>query len=388
MFRKRKQTAGEDKPVADTVASTSDGVTGPATDATALPRVTESILDALGSIVRGFGKYGFRVEDVGADEVADLFDHWARHALIGAPPPKADPDTEVQNYPLDQRRWQELRVSLLRHRRAEKEFVDKSLLDLKGIVFESLGILRHISGENGDLDRGVSLEMNALHQTLQGESIAKIRAQAERMIDAVSTSMATRRDRHQEHMQKMGKKIQGIERELLEAKEELSVDALTGLGNRRAFDLTLERLVNVATFTASPFAILLFDLDRFKDVNDTHGHDFGDTALKTVGSAICRSFPRKDDFAARFGGDEFAVLLPGTDAELSGKLARRFLENVAPRTMPTPDGPLTLSCTIGLAVFDANPPLSAEELFRHADQALYRAKAKQRGTCATWPLED
>jgi diguanylate cyclase (GGDEF)-like protein/PAS domain S-box-containing protein len=180
-------------------------------------------------------------------------------------------------------------------------------------------------------------------------------------------------------------------------------DNLTGLVNRLVFVRTLERRICRARQDGSCFAVLYLDLDHFKDINDTLGHPVGDELLKTVAERL-RANVRPDDTVARFGGDEFAILLNDMAmATKAGPVSDRLIQAVGlPSNLQT-DTAAVAACisesmvsalaepimieanriysgaTIGIAVYGPDSP-GAETLLAHADMALYRAKAEQRGT--------
>lgn len=150
-------------------------------------------------------------------------------------------------------------------------------------------------------------------------------------------------------------------------------DALTGLPNRRAADVTIRRMAAHAGRTLSPLAVLLLDLDRFKQINDRHGHDQGDQALALVGQVLMASI-RASDFAARYGGEEFLVLLPDTDRKGAVEVAEKIRHAIEHAEMPVIGG-LTGSLGVAALPEDAVDP---ELLIRKADRALYAAKARGR----------
>jgi diguanylate cyclase (GGDEF)-like protein len=150
-------------------------------------------------------------------------------------------------------------------------------------------------------------------------------------------------------------------------------DALTGLPNRRAADETIRRLTAHAGRTLSPLGVLLLDLDRFKQINDRHGHEHGDQALAIVGQVLTASI-RASDFAARYGGEEFLVLLPDTDRKGAVEVAEKIRHAIERAEMPV-IGALTGSLGVAALPEDAVDP---EQLIRKADRALYAAKARGR----------
>ncbi len=148
-------------------------------------------------------------------------------------------------------------------------------------------------------------------------------------------------------------------------------DALTGLWNRRAFDSQLEMAVIAAQRSGLPIALMLIDADNFKSINDRYGHPYGDTVLRNI-AAVLNRVTRAEEIACRFGGEEFAVLMPGHHADAAAVLAERVLASMS--LFPWEHGPVTAS--IGLAM--CSKGCSSDDLLDHADAALYRAKRQGR----------
>ncbi|MFZ1994948.1 MAG: GGDEF domain-containing protein [Solirubrobacteraceae bacterium] len=167
--------------------------------------------------------------------------------------------------------------------------------------------------------------------------------------------------------------ILATQRELARAEERSITDALTGLPNRRAAEETLRRMAAHAGRSLSPLGVVLLDLDRFRVLNDLHGHSHGDKALAAVGRLLSATI-RASDFAARFGGEEFLLLLPETDRRGSVEVAEKLRKQIE-RTELVPTGPITASLGVAGLPEDAVDP---DELVRKAHRALYMAKAQGR----------
>jgi diguanylate cyclase (GGDEF)-like protein len=150
-------------------------------------------------------------------------------------------------------------------------------------------------------------------------------------------------------------------------------DHLTGLANRRRFERQLEREVSRTRRFERPFCLLVLDIDHFKLVNDTHGHDAGDDVIRRL-SNVLQAGTRGIDTAARIGGEEFAVILTETDFARGHEVAERLRASVSEMQNPVA-GRITVS--IGLAEFNADAR-DARELFNSADAALYEAKRQGR----------
>lgn len=170
-------------------------------------------------------------------------------------------------------------------------------------------------------------------------------------------------------------------RELERANRQLATlslnDALTGLHNRRHLDNLLPELCAESRRSGQPLTIALLDADHFKAVNDDWGHDFGDQCLQHIADILRRHVKRPRDVAIRFGGEEFAILLPGTGGEGARRLCEQILEDLARSRLTTTNGkPVTLTMSAGTATLV--PGEDERELFRRADEALYSAKAAGR----------
>lgn len=154
-------------------------------------------------------------------------------------------------------------------------------------------------------------------------------------------------------------------------------DPLTGLWNRRQFDADIEAAVKQASRQGAALCVAMVDVDHFKTVNDRHGHEGGDAVLRAVAQALQLSL-RAGDRVARFGGEEFVLLLPATPLAQAAGLAERLRSTLA-ALRPAPAEGLTAS--LGLAAWRSGE--TAAELVRRADQALYRAKAAGRNRVET-----
>jgi diguanylate cyclase (GGDEF)-like protein len=151
-----------------------------------------------------------------------------------------------------------------------------------------------------------------------------------------------------------------------------TTDGLTGLANRRHFLALAERDAIQAQRSGRPIALAIFDVDRFKAVNDTYGHPVGDDVLRAVAATALASV-RAADAVGRYGGEEFAVLWPDADVAAALAGAERLRAAIAELQVPTAQGAVRVTVSVGAAVA-AGAPLDLEALLRRADAALYRAK--------------
>jgi len=181
-------------------------------------------------------------------------------------------------------------------------------------------------------------------------------------------------------------KIKTLQDSLRESNRELerlsTTDHLTGLANRRHFMERLSKEFLHSQRTGMPLALIMVDLDHFKTINDSRGHQGGDQVLREVAEILGRQM-RPYDLAARFGGEEFSIILPETDLAGALGVARRLRELTESHHFHPPADGLTITASFGVA---ATPMDSVEALIRNADAALYHAKHQGRNRVETLPI--
>ncbi len=168
-------------------------------------------------------------------------------------------------------------------------------------------------------------------------------------------------------------------------KKQARIDALTSLSNRAALDQALDSAVASHTRHGQPFALLMLDVDHFKEVNDSHGHGVGDDVLREIASVL-RSCCRPYDTPCRFGGDEFGVVLGQTDGHDANRVSTRILESFGGIRIKCTGGPISITCSAGLATTsELNDDFAAADVVKAADEALYRAKSEGRNRLCVAP---
>ncbi len=159
-------------------------------------------------------------------------------------------------------------------------------------------------------------------------------------------------------------------------------DGLTGINNRRHLFILAVNEVQRAMRYQKPLSLLIIDIDHFKQVNDTFGHQVGDVTLQKV-AGLFQTMVRDIDIPGRYGGDEFCLLMPETDSQYALIAAERLLELVRGLEIPTDQGIQHITVSIGVATLSEND-VSFDELLQHGDQALYCAKQKGRDRIEIW----
>jgi len=211
-----------------------------------------------------------------------------------------------------------------------------------------------------DVSKGVTFDFNEYVKLVKeyGKLLKQLR-RATRLADRTMSGQ------HESNLELIGK---------------ANYDVLTGIYNRRYMEDSLRRLINFMTRGGGgQLSVMMIDVDNFKKFNDTYGHALGDACLKIVAMAISGSLTRADDFAVRYGGEEFAVILPNTDEAGACRMAGVILENVkAKEIMHSKNGPGVVTVSIGVTTGQVIHPQDGPEYIKRADRALYMSKMNGR----------
>ena len=190
-----------------------------------------------------------------------------------------------------------------------------------------------------------------------------------------------------------GKRILELERSLNAANEEIKalsrIDALTGSYNRGYLTEHLPLEITRARRYKHPFSLIICDIDHFKKVNDTYGHQAGDKVLKELVRFINESIRKDVDWLARYGGEEFVIVLPETDAKNAGILGERLCSNLSQRVIEIQGKQINITASFGVTGFDptaSDENISPEALINEADKFLYQAKKEGRNRVMGKPV--
>lgn len=164
-----------------------------------------------------------------------------------------------------------------------------------------------------------------------------------------------------------------------------ATDTLTGVMNRRGFEIALAAECGRAARFNEEFSLLLLDIDYFKALNDTHGHQFGDECLRQIGACLQTQVRAHTDVAARYGGEEFVIILPKTNYFDAGQAAERVRASIEALALPHPTSPFGVTTvSIGYATFEREVLEEGAAIVKAADKALYDVKRKSRNAIAGW----
>lgn len=225
-------------------------------------------------------------------------------------------------------------------------------------------------------------QFHALKETVFNENTAK-RLAGLQVVHQVETA---KRDAEIHYLRTIELKREIEERKSVqESLQKLaSIDPLTGTLNRREFFIQAERELAQALEKKQSLTAILFDLDYLKNINDTYGHLTGDQVLIHTAKIVHENL-RQSEIIGRYGGDEFVILLPGSNAAQGKQIAGRLCEKTASQPIATDNGKLSLTISLGVAEINPVSCSNLETLLAHADQALYEAKRAGRNRLAIYP---
>lgn len=260
------------------------------------------------------------------------------------------------------------------------DYLKSTEQELRGIIEVLSEGLKTIGNCNADFHQKMASHLERLGSISELTDLRQLRGRLQDEIRSVRESLVEVTERQAEQMQALSGQVHVLREKLERAEHEARSDSLTGVLNRRALDPILQsRLVEFEDGGAN-FAVVMMDLDEFKQVNDRFGHAIGDRALLAV-VENCRGLIRRNDIFARYGGDEFVFVFPESSARNAAKIARKICETLTATRFELEkaiDGTTHLVLSASFGVTECRKGDSAVTLLERADHALYQAKNEGR----------
>lgn len=343
----------------------------------------ELLLDALGGVLANLARFPFELPNRSADDMARLLSAWQRHATLGYPVTEGADSASVGIHDRD---WKGLVQAIGELRREEQAYLQASIGELREALWACVETVHNAAKVEQAADSVTEEQMVRAKNALMRMQTGSIKQEVLGAVHAIESAMQTRREKQQEQYVMLSSKLDNLGQQLEEARRESTTDPLTGLGNRKLFDLMLRRALQMSSLGRQPVVLLLCDMDKLKVVNDLYGHQAGDLALQNLGKTLAKTFLRQSDVVCRIGGDEFAAILSNTDWKIAQTLGRRLQDQLSQMTPPHPAMEFSLGVSVGVAQLDAKEDV--EEWIARADKALYKAKQNGRDrVCVAEPHE-
>lgn len=339
--------------------------------------IADGALDTLSSVIRVMGDESFPLEkDLDPAVFPAMCMEFARHVENGAAVPSFDIPPSADG----SREWARVRRFFADRRHAERSFVTERLQDYRSLVDDLVSGLREIGQRDESTENNIRESLQSIQDAVASGRLPDIKKALSKTVRSVNETFAEQKRSYEKQLRELNDRMSSMRQDLVAAREEMKRDSLTDAYNRGAFDAAIEQSLNMHFILQQPVTLVLVDLDNFKGVNDTHGHATGDEVLRAVGDCLARSFIRKNDFVARYGGDEFAVILADTPARHAGRLIERFLDYARDIRVPSAPEQRLVSCSAGYTEIDSGD--TVESLIKRADRALYDAKSAGRDRSA------
>lgn len=273
---------------------------------------------------------------------------------------------------------------ILAYIKRQKEYLNDRENEFKDIIDILTKAVASVDAENQYFNKKIYEQSDKIEKITLLDDIKKIKIALKQEVEQVRKTVKEKQENDRKKIEVLSKQVNSLNVDLEKAMEESLKDGLTGIYNRRAFDRYIMSLEERNTVTNSPFSLLILDIDKFKDINDTYGHAIGDRVLLALVQR-CKEIIRSDDYLARYGGDEFIIALPGASLKNASKMAKRIWKAIAAASYSIDDveEDRKFSFTVSIGVSAHKKGDTAVTVTERADKALYRAKHSGKGGVVT-----
>ncbi|MBX2989091.1 MAG: GGDEF domain-containing protein [Bdellovibrionaceae bacterium] len=331
-------------------------------DATALDMSDERA--TLLYFIDTYSKHLFETEKMPVRKTRELLDSFAKELLKGGS---------------DDNLLFRLRQFFGSYRIDEFTYIQTTFDDFKTIIWDFADQLSEDIRNEKSRDAQVHQSLNGLREAVEANSIDELRAKSREFINLYIEHQSKKDERRTKRIDRFKKNLNQVKQKLVEATQHMMTDHLTGAYNRRSFDEQLRNHLRLFEFSKVPVCLIILDIDHFKKINDSYGHDLGDFVIRECVNSVKAVFDRPSDFVARIGGEEFAVLLPETSLEEALRKSEELLEKIRRDVFVQENLEIRFTVSMGLAqCLDGE---GAEAWLKRADEALYQSKNKGRDRC-------
>jgi diguanylate cyclase len=269
--------------------------------------------------------------------------------------------------------------NILKHIQRQKSYLNERETEFREIIDLMTAAMSGLDNENRDFYSSIRSQGERFEEITFLDDIKRIKNELVQEVEKMRAMVRQKESQDQKTLEALSSQVDVLKKELDKARQSASTDGLTGVYNRKALDDHLLSLIDRNRVTQYPFSLLMMDLDKFKQLNDTYGHTVGDRMLLAFAEK-CRTSVRSDDFLARYGGEEFTLILPGASLRNATKKAKHLCKTIAGSRYAADDSPkadvVSVTVSIGVSAFRQGD--TVQSLVERADRCLYKAKADGR----------
>ncbi|MGZ3772585.1 MAG: GGDEF domain-containing protein [Bdellovibrio sp.] len=310
-----------------------------------------------------YNKHLFEIQNHSVRKVRAKLDSFAQELV------KSNPETS-------EKELFKLRQFISSYRIDEYTYVQNTFDDFKRIIWDFADHLSEEAHIEDSAQGDINQSLEQLREAVESNSIEELRTKSRDFINFYLKHQSAHNERRSKRMDSIKKNLSTIKRQLMEANQTMRKDHLTGAHNRRSYDEQVRRYLQLHEIDKDPVSLILLDIDFFKKINDSYGHDIGDFVLKECVRLLQESFTREEDFIARVGGEEFAVILPGCNCETAVKMAEEAMARIRKEVFVHEK--FQIRFTISLGIAEIAPDESTDSWYKRADEALYESKQTGR----------
>ncbi len=266
----------------------------------------------------------------------------------------------------------QLRQFFSSHRIDEYTYVQSSFEDFKKIIWDFADHLSEDIRFEQVKDAEAQESFKDLREAVESNSFDQLKSKSREFIDFYIKYQSQKHDLRSKKITSIRKNLNVVKKKLVEANNSMRTDHLTSAYNRRSFDEQMQNSQKLAEIAQTPLSLIILDIDFFKKINDSYGHDIGDFILQECVRLMKSSFSGEEDFLARIGGEEFAVILPGCSIEMAQVKAEAAMAQIRKEVFV--HGKLEIRFTVSMGISQWVPGENVGSWLKRADLALYQSK--------------
>jgi len=258
----------------------------------------------------------------------------------------------------------------------EYTYIQNTFDDFKRIVWDFADQLSEDLSFENIKEKHLATNLKDLKEAVEANSIETLRLKSREFINSYVEYQSQKNELRNKRIANTKKNLDLVKKQLFEANSNLNVDHLTSASNRKSFDEYLKKLVQMNKINNGPLSIIMLDIDFFKKINDSYGHDIGDFVLKDCVQILKQVFSKEEEMVARIGGEEFVVVLPNHSIEHAVVRAEEAQKRI--RNEVFLQGELSISFTVSMGIAQLLFNETTSDWLKRADLALYQSKNSGR----------